>query len=66
MRFSVPTGSMGVASKEYIPSIDSKADRFRLVVHGRIMLKVMSHCSNILHQFYILNVYGVPDFISKK
>ena len=66
MRFSVPTGSMGVASKEYITSVASKAERFGLVLHGRIMLRVMSHFSNIFHQFDILNVSVVPDFINKK
>ena len=66
MRVSVPTGSMGVASNETIPSIYSKADRLWLVVHGRIMFKVISHCSNILQQFEILNEFCVPAFISKK
>ena len=66
MRVSVPNGAIRVASKDYINSMDSKSDRFRLVVHGRIMFRVMSHCSNIFHQFEILNVSGMPDFIAKK
>ena len=57
---------MGVASKEYIPSMASKSDRFGLVLHGHIMFRVMSHCSNILYQVDILNVSGVPDFIDRK
>ena len=66
MGVSVPTGAMVVASKEYITSMDSKEDKFWLVVYGRIMFRVMSHCSNIFHQFEILNVSGMPDFIAKK
>ena len=39
MRVSALTGAMGVDLKEYISSMDSKADRFGLVVHGRIILE---------------------------
>ena len=66
MRVSVTTGDMGVSPKEYIPSMDSKEGMFGLVVYERIMFRVMSHCYKILHQFDILNVSGVPDFIAKK
>ena len=59
MSISVPIGAIGVASKEYVPSIASNADRSGLVVHGRIMLSVMSHCSSILHQFAIGKEGGV-------
>ena len=44
----------------------SKEDKFWLVVYGRIMFRVISHCSNIFHQFDILNVSGVPVLIAKK
>ena len=65
MIVSVPTGTVGVVSSEYIPPMATKSDRFRSVVHGRIIFKLMSHCSIILTQFEILNESGVPDFISK-
>ena len=63
---SVPIGAIGVASKEYIPSIASNAERLGFNVHGHIMLRVMSACSNILHQFAILNEGGVPALIAVK
>ena len=66
MTVLVTSEAMDVASKYYIPSMDSKADRFDLVVHRIIMFIVISHCSKILHQSYILNVSGEPDFIAKK
>ena len=44
----------------------SNADMFGLFVHGRIMIRVMLHCSNILHKFDILNVSGLPACIAKK
>ena len=66
MVFSVPNGAMGVASKEYITSMGSKYYMLWLVLHDCIMCRVMSHCSNILHQFDILNVFGVHAFIARK
>ena len=66
MTVLVTSEAMDVASKYYIPSMDSKADRFGLVAHGNIMLRVMSHCYNILHQVEVLNVSGVIDFIANK
>ena len=66
MSISVPTGAIGVASKEYMPSIASNADRSGFVVHGRNMFNVMSHCSVILHQFDILKEVGVPARVAAK
>ena len=60
----MPTGAIGVALKEYMPFIASKAERFGLVVHGRIMFRVISHCSNILHQFDIRKFAGVAALIA--
>ena len=40
MRVSVPTGAIGVDSKEYISSMALKVDRFRLVVNRRIMFRI--------------------------
>ena len=59
-------GAIGVASKEYMPSVASKAERRGLVVQGRIMLRVMLHCSVILHQFAILKEDGVPARVAMK
>ena len=57
---------MGVASKEHITPIASNADRRGLRVHGRIMFKVMSHCSVILHQFSIQTEWGAPALTAVK
>ena len=66
INISVPTGAIGVASKEYIPSIASNADKLGFSVQGRNMFKVMSHCSVILHQLAILNEGGVPALVAEK
>ena len=63
---SVPTGAMVVASKEYIPSVASNAERRGLRVHGRIMFKLMSHCSVILHHFAMRKKGGAPALIAVK
>ena len=62
----MPIGAIGVASNEYIPSMASKAESRGLVVQGRIILRVMSHCSVILHQFAILKEDGVPARVAVK
>lgn len=66
INIGVPIGAIGVASKEYVPSMASNAERRGLVVQGRIMLRVMSHCSVILHQFAILKEEGVPARVAVK
>ena len=57
---------MCVASKEYIPSIDFNADIRGLRVHGRIVFKVMSHCSVNLHQFAVRKEGGAPALTAVK
>ena len=55
MSILIPTGAIGVALKEYVPSIASNAKRRGLVVQGRIMFRAILHCSVILHQFDMRN-----------
>ena len=62
----MPIGAIGVASNEYMPSIALNAESNGLVVQGRIMFRVMSHCSVILHQLDILKVDGAPALVAVK
>ena len=63
---SVPTGAMGLASKEYIPSIDSNTEGRGLRVHGSIIFKVMSHCPFIFHKFSMQKEGGDPALTDVK
>ena len=58
---SVPSGAVGVVSKEDIAYIVYSAEIWGLRVHGRIIFKVMSHCSIILHKFSMQKEGGDPD-----
>ena len=49
---------MGVASKDYKPSIASNAKSAGFWQHGRIMLSVMLHCLVSQHQFAMGNEVG--------
>ena len=57
---------MGVALKGNEPSMASNAESFGFIVQGLIILRVMSACSIMRHQWYIGKDAAAPALLEAK